>query len=206
MLAWIGIVASHTLGNTCHIWQVNGQLIDLQNLAGQPSVLGVVSAFFQPFLSHLQNIAGQPSLFRSDIIHESNFVKQPASLGRSTVRDLNLPASAGQPSLFWVENIFLNAFTSEKWRLTCHVLQVTVQWLKKVLATLKTDGWPARFCRSFNWRLTCHIWQVYPQENLWINLPASAGQPSLFSPAIYGRNSQVEWCVHIVRTTYCLSR
>ena len=147
--------------------------------------------FFQPLLSHLQNMAGQPSLFRSDIIHESNFVKQPASLGRSTVSDLNLPASAGQPSLLGVENIFMNAFTSEKWRLTCHVLQVTVQWLKKVLATLKTDGWPARFCRSFNWRLTCHIWQVYPQENLWINLPASAGQPSLFSPAIYGRNSQV---------------
>ena len=105
-------------------------------------------------------MAGQPSLFRSDIIHESYFVKQPASLGRSTVRDLNLPASAGQPSIFWVENIFLNALTSEEWRLTCHVLQVTEQWLKKTAHN------------SQNWRLTCQVLQVI---QLTVDLPYIAG-------------------------------
>jgi hypothetical protein len=53
-------------------------------------------------------MAGQPSLLGSESIHENNFVKQPASLGRSTVtfgnRHFNLQASAGQPSLLGVEN------------------------------------------------------------------------------------------------------
>ena len=75
----------------------------------------------------------------------------------------------------------------------------------------KSDGWPARFCRwlSNGWKkcpllqkpmvdlpgsvshLTCHIWKVYPREMLWMNLPALAGQWSLFPTAVYGRNSQM---------------
>ena len=108
--------------------------------------------------------------------------------------EIAVPKSDGWPaeaSRLLDKIIFMGGSTSQKRRLTCQVLQVTEQWLKKVLATPKTDGWPARFCRSFNWPLTCHIWQVYPQEILWINLPASAGQRSLFPPAVYGRNSQV---------------
>ena len=108
--------------------------------------------------------------------------------------EIAVPKSDGWPaeaSRLLDKIIFMDALTSQKWRLTCHVLQVTEQRLKKVLATPKTDGWPAMFCRSSNWPLTCHMWQVYPQKILWINLPASAGQRSLFPPAIYGRNSQV---------------
>ena len=38
--------------------------------------------------------------------------------------------------------------------------------------------------------------RLNPHENLWRNLPALAGQPSFFSPAIYGRNSQVYMAEH----------
>ena len=108
---------------TCRGWQVYPQnflWIDLPYMACQRSVewpaepcrstvgFGSSEHFFQPLLSHLQNMAGQPSLLGSESIHENNFVKQPASLGRSTVTfgnsNFNLPASAGQPSLLGVEN------------------------------------------------------------------------------------------------------
>jgi hypothetical protein len=58
--------------------------------------------FFQPLLIHLQYLAGQLLLLESGTTHENKFVKQPASLGRSTVTFLNsyfnLPALAGHLS------------------------------------------------------------------------------------------------------------